>query len=49
MSAYEAFLSGELEDLTLTDEELRASLAAPPPQPAGVERVLLRISCGLYA
>ena len=36
MSAYEAFLAGKLEDLTLSDEELRASLATLPPQPAGV-------------
>jgi len=36
MSAYEAFLAGELEDLTLSEEELQAALSTLPPQPAGV-------------
>jgi tryptophan synthase beta chain len=34
MSAYEAFLAGKLEDLTLSDDDLEASLATLPPQPA---------------
>jgi tryptophan synthase beta chain len=34
ISAYEAFLGGELEDLQLSDEDLAASLATLPPQPA---------------
>jgi len=34
MSAYEAFLAGKLEDLTLSDHDLEASLATLPPQPA---------------
>ncbi|MGH2735455.1 MAG: TrpB-like pyridoxal phosphate-dependent enzyme [Actinomycetota bacterium] len=33
MTAYEAFLQGKLEDLSLSDEELQASLATLPPQP----------------
>jgi tryptophan synthase beta chain len=33
MSAYEAFLAGKLEDLTLSDDDLEASLATLPPQP----------------
>ncbi|MDQ4059102.1 MAG: TrpB-like pyridoxal phosphate-dependent enzyme [Actinomycetota bacterium] len=36
MSAYEAFLAGKLEDLTLSEEELQAALSTLPPQPAGV-------------
>ncbi|MGH2702309.1 MAG: TrpB-like pyridoxal phosphate-dependent enzyme [Actinomycetota bacterium] len=34
MTAYEAFLRGELEDSTLTEEELQASIATLPPQPS---------------
>jgi tryptophan synthase beta chain len=33
MSAYDAYLSGSLEDFTLPDEALEASLAKLPPQP----------------
>lgn len=33
MSAYEAFLSGRLEDAALSDTELQESLATLPPQP----------------
>jgi tryptophan synthase beta chain len=33
MSAYERYLSGEMEDFTLPDEALEASLAKLPPQP----------------
>ncbi|MGH2827466.1 MAG: TrpB-like pyridoxal phosphate-dependent enzyme [Actinomycetota bacterium] len=36
MSAYEAFLAGKLEDLTLSEEDLQAALATLPPQPANV-------------
>ncbi|MGH2778595.1 MAG: TrpB-like pyridoxal phosphate-dependent enzyme [Actinomycetota bacterium] len=36
MSAYEAFLAGKLEDLTLSEEDLQAALASLPPQPANV-------------
>jgi len=34
ISAYEAFLGGKLEDLQLSEEDLAASLATLPPQPA---------------
>jgi tryptophan synthase beta chain len=34
ISAYEAFLDGKLEDLQLSEEDLAASLAGLPPQPA---------------
>ncbi len=34
ISAYEAFLDGKLEDLQLSEEDLAASLATLPPQPA---------------
>ena len=34
MSAYDAFLTGKLEDYALPDETLEASLAKLPPQPA---------------
>jgi tryptophan synthase beta chain len=34
ISAYEAFLEGKLEDLQLSEEDLAASLASLPPQPA---------------
>jgi len=34
ISAYEAFLDGKLEDLQLSEEDLAASLASLPPQPA---------------
>jgi len=34
ISAYEAFLGGKLEDLQLSEEDLEASLATLPPQPA---------------
>jgi tryptophan synthase beta chain len=37
MSAYDAYLSGKLEDFALPDETLEAALAQLPPQPAGVE------------
>jgi tryptophan synthase beta chain len=33
MSAYDAYLSGEMEDFALPDEALEASLAQLPPQP----------------
>jgi tryptophan synthase beta chain len=33
MSAYDAYISGNLEDFTLPDEALEASLAQLPPQP----------------
>jgi tryptophan synthase beta chain len=36
MSAYDAYLSGKLEDFALPDEALEAALAQLPPQPAGL-------------
>jgi tryptophan synthase beta chain len=36
MSAYDAYLTGKLEDFALPDEALEASLAQLPPQPAGL-------------
>jgi tryptophan synthase beta chain len=36
MSAYDAYLSGKLEDFALPEEALEAALAQLPPQPAGL-------------